>query len=83
MTDSFVPLMTAPPAAGEAGMFRLRVLPQAEAKAVFEPLANGHTAPPAKPCAPPAVTLQRQGDLVSSIRIECGCGQVIELACGY
>lgn len=31
----------------------------------------------------PVVTLQREGELVTGIRIECACGQVIELACRY
>jgi hypothetical protein len=55
------------------------------------PAANGHAttavlaAPPPPPqnCPPPKVTLQRQGDVVSAIRIQCSCGQVIELNCLY
>jgi len=55
------------------------------------PGAMGHAqtaapaAPPAPPqnCPPPKVTLQRQGDVVSAIRIQCPCGQVIELSCVY
>lgn len=31
----------------------------------------------------PVVTVQREGDRVRSIRIECACGQVIELDCQY
>ena len=31
----------------------------------------------------PVVTLTKDGDKVTGIRIECGCGQVIELACAY
>lgn len=31
----------------------------------------------------PVVILQRDGDRVTGIRIECACGQVIELACSY
>ncbi|HEY3861214.1 MAG TPA: hypothetical protein VGO59_04935 [Verrucomicrobiae bacterium] len=58
--------------------------PKAEAKPLFEPLpAGGCAEPAAKDCGRPAVTLQRQGEVVSGIRIECGCGQVIELACAY
>jgi hypothetical protein len=64
----------------------MKVLSQghAEAKSVFEPLpAAGRPEPPAKACGLPSVTLQRQGEVVSGIRIECGCGQVIELVCAY
>ena len=32
---------------------------------------------------PPQVTLQRDGERVTQIRIQCGCGQVIELDCEY
>ncbi|MGA2555351.1 MAG: hypothetical protein ABSG04_03670 [Verrucomicrobiota bacterium] len=34
-------------------------------------------------CATPKVTLQRQGEVVTGIRIQCSCGQVIELRCVY
>ncbi len=30
---------------------------------------------------PPKVIVQKQDDVVTSIRIECPCGQVVELAC--
>jgi hypothetical protein len=84
MSDTFTPFVTVPVSTGETAMFLLKVLPQAEAKAVFEPLPDGaKPEPPAKACSPPSVTLQRQGETVSGIRIECGCGQVIELACVF
>jgi len=55
------------------------------------PGANGQSlmsapaaqASPAQNCPPPKVTLQRQGEVVSAIRIQCSCGQVIELNCVY
>jgi hypothetical protein len=84
MSNSFVPLVTAPASTGETTLLQLKVLPQADAKAVFEPLPEGgRPAQPAQACGRPSVILQRQGDVVSGIRIECGCGQVIELACAY
>jgi hypothetical protein len=84
MSDPFVPFVTAPISTGDMARFQLKVLPQADAKAVFAPLPDGaKPAQPAKACGQPAVTLQRQGDVISAIRIECGCGQVIELACSY
>lgn len=33
--------------------------------------------------AKPVVTLQRTGDKITSIRIECICGQIIDLNCSY
>jgi hypothetical protein len=84
MSDTFTPLVIAPASAGQTAMASLKVLAPAEAKAIFEPLADsGKSAQPAKECTTPSVTLQKQGDVVSGIRIECGCGQVIELACVY
>jgi hypothetical protein len=84
MSDSFVPLVTAPASIGEMSMFQLKVVPQADVKAAFEPLPEGGgPQQSAKSCGQPSLTLQRQGEVVSGIRIECGCGQVIELACAY
>ena len=84
MSDPFVPFVTAPVSTGEMAPLQLKVLPQAEAKALFEPLPEaGKPEQPAKACGRPSVSLQRQGEVVSGIRIECGCGQVIELACAY
>jgi hypothetical protein len=86
MSDSFLPLLAAPVSNGETALLQLKVLPrgQTESKAVFEPLPlGGRAEQAAKACGRPSVTLQRQGEVVSAIRIECGCGQVIELACAY
>jgi hypothetical protein len=40
-------------------------------------------APACASAGEPAITLQREGDRVTHIRIQCACGQVIELACLY
>src|SRR6185436_9589593 len=75
MSEAFVPLSPATlsrkdqPAIGSA-----------------QPAAAGNETPGAHAtgsCAPPAVTLQRNGDVVTAIRVQCGCGQVIELNCTY
>lgn len=44
--------------------------------------------PPASSCpsaghAPPKISLEREGETIKQIRIECGCGELIELECGY
>jgi hypothetical protein len=63
----------------------LKVVAKAEAGPAFAPLptsASAHlhaTTGPGKP----VVTLQREGECVTGIRIECVCGQIIELACSY
>lgn len=33
--------------------------------------------------APVRVTLEKDGETVIGVRIDCGCGQVIQLACVY
>jgi hypothetical protein len=31
----------------------------------------------------PRVSIQRDGNRITHLRIQCGCGQVIDLACVY
>lgn len=45
--------------------------------------ANACAHDPAGLAGKPSVTLQRDGDRVTHIRIQCACGQVIELDCAY
>jgi hypothetical protein len=85
MPDNFVPLAPAAKSAGGNGSefapldFRAAP-PQAPGKG-----SNGSSAasPALRNCANPKVTLRRQGDMVTSIRVECPCGQVVELNCVY
>jgi hypothetical protein len=82
MSDTFVPLTAA--TGSTVGGATLKVLSQAETKPVFAPLTGaGAENSSAAACARPVLTLQRQGDLVSVIRVECSCGQVIDLKCVY
>jgi hypothetical protein len=37
----------------------------------------------ANQCKQPEITLRREGDRITQISIQCGCGQVIELGCQY
>lgn len=57
-------------------------------RASFQPATPKTSAPP--PAAKqhethgePKVTFERQGETITHIRVECGCGQVIELKCQY
>lgn len=82
MSDTFIPLVSANSATREASFFSLHLK--------TSPPAAGRTGVPAGAllpgtgaCAKPVVTLQRNGEVVSSIRIQCGCGEVIELNCVY
>lgn len=85
--DAFVPLTPAAPPAGGASS-RATLLPRSAAPCVAPAgLPAAHPEPSvsaARPCsASPRVSLQRQGDLVTGIRIECVCGHIIDLACVY
>lgn len=93
MTDAFAPLaLPASSRPAEGAAFRLKVIPQASATPAFKPLqpvpspAAGSSNPAnheAHSSSPPKVTLQREGDRVTHIRLECGCGELFELACEY
>lgn len=84
MNGSFTPFVPAKSGASQVNgqSFSLKVCSQPaahEAFAPFKPLAG----PPAPGAAAPAITLQREGERVKGIRIQCGCGQVIDLECVY
>ena len=89
MSDQFVPLALPAGSANERpfAALNVKVLPQAGAAApapAFEPLmaaAPATSRPPEEPCSKPTITLQRKGEMVSEIRIQCSCGKVIELTC--
>lgn len=83
--DMFVPL-TAAPASAEKREFRVSVIPQQQPPAKFQTLqaaAPGAAEFTTHRQCEPQVTLQRDGDRVTSIRVQCSCGQVIDLACVY
>jgi hypothetical protein len=85
MSDTFVPLAPLVKSAAGNGFTPLEFRPGALSAAAAPPAAP---TPPVttralQNCADPKVTLQRQGDQVTAIRVECGCGEVIELNCVY
>jgi hypothetical protein len=87
MSETFVPLVSGNGKAGAAAFasLNLKVKSSAPTKPSSESFQSltvpaGHEA---ENCGKPEVTLQRNGDIVSGIRIQCDCGQVIELACVY
>lgn len=49
------------------------------ANSALGPACNKGDAPKAQP----TVSLQKDGDRVTHIRIECSCGEIIELECSY
>jgi hypothetical protein len=77
MSTAFVPLFAPAAPRNETGFAALDL--KAVATPATPPLPQAGNAA----CAKPVITLQRSGDTVTTIRIECGCGQVIDLACQY
>ena len=86
--EAFVPLTTVPASASAARDFRVLVAEHPERAQAFRPQSatvsgNSSGTIPAHPAGEPRVTLERDGDRVTAIRIQCACGQVIDLACAY
>jgi hypothetical protein len=86
--DAFVPLD--PTSGSEAKVSPLpagvKVVPKPAAGSDFTPLrvpGVAHVHAPSAFAGQPVVTLDREGERVTGIRIECVCGQVIELTCSY
>jgi len=93
-SPSFVPLSAAP-ASAEKREFRVAVL---SSNGADSPAGNGDKKPAfqslestrptslggaeRKPCEP-RVTVQRDGGRVTHLRIQCACGQIMDLACMY
>lgn len=85
-TEQFVPLVATTMAA-EKREFQISVIPQAEQPHSFQSLekamsAAGERAAFKKNCEP-QMSLQREGGRLTNIRIQCRCGQTIDLACIY
>lgn len=93
--ESFVPL-TAAPVPPEPREFRVAILTDhphpgpggaPEKKAGFQSLplqtSPAFAATGEKKIGEPRVSVQRDGDRVTHLRIQCSCGQVIDLACVY
>ena len=96
MSTKFEPLLPTAPATAYSGEAATRLaagpgraLDSAAVSAAFVAMASAPAPPPAAACAhgttqpsvKPTLTLQRDGDRVTHVRVECPCGQVIELEC--
>ena len=86
-TDPFIPLTHAAALPSDRQEYDVTVVTQAERAQLFKPLtlepttvASGAPARHGQGCDP-QISLQRQGDVVTGIRVICGCGQTIDLAC--
>ena len=84
-TESFVPLTDAP-VSDERREFRVTVIPQSEQSQIFqsiEQLAPVPASPTSAKNCETRVSVQRDGDRVTGIRVQCSCGQVMDVACLY
>jgi hypothetical protein len=85
-TNAFVPLVAAMPS-GENRDFQITVIPQTEQLQAFQSLGKTSSAAnermPLKKNCEPHLSVQRDGDRITNIRIQCNCGQTIDLACLY
>lgn len=85
-TEIFKPLSPETPVRPQ-DEFRVSVLPNAIGARPFAGLSPhsagaGRAEPGGKKCEP-SVTVQREGDRITQIRVQCACGEVMELACHY
>jgi hypothetical protein len=86
--DAFVPLDPASATEGKASTASagLKVVAKSASDLDFTPLqvpGVPHVHATGGRGGKPVVTLERDGERVTGVRIECPCGQVIELACSY
>jgi hypothetical protein len=87
-TEPFVPFGpgTAAGVKSAGAATNLKVVPKDAAASFspFQPTPGAHAHGVASGgSGEPTVTLQKEGDKIVGIRVECACGQVIELACSY
>ena len=60
------------------------ILPDgSEFQPLLAALKSARSGEGANKCKQPEITLEREGDRITQVRIQCGCGQVIELGCQY
>ena len=83
----FVPLAPAAGAGTRSEGFQVLVARQPENARPLREASLSSTNASKKPAPDsncvPQITLQREGDRISAIHIQCSCGQVIDLVCAY
>ena len=84
--SSFVPL-TAASAPTEPRELKVAVMQNKAKEATFHSLDPLRGAAPAAAGEPklcePKVTVQRDGNRITHLRVQCSCGQIMDLACVY
>ena len=89
MNEGFIPFTAKVPADNTGESFRVKVLANENGAAIpFRPLgalSGGSPTPGAhgEHAGQSQVSLVRDGDRITGIRVQCACGEVIELQCVY
>ena len=88
MTEAFVPFTSKSSTADIVEPFRVKVVPAASGVAVpfqpASPVASAlHPASAHQHQGGAQISLVRDGDRITGIRVQCACGEVIELQCQY
>jgi hypothetical protein len=84
--DQFVPLVAAAPST-QTREFQITVIPQTEQPHPFQSLGKEDSTAAERPLfrknCEPHLSVQRDSGRITNIRIQCNCGQTIDLACIY
>ncbi|HEX3624921.1 MAG TPA: hypothetical protein VH280_05770 [Verrucomicrobiae bacterium] len=81
-TNEFVPLVAAAPS-GDSREFQITVIPQNGHAQPFESLGTKPAGSSSNKNGEPQLTVQRDGNRITHIRIQCNCGQIHDIACAY
>jgi hypothetical protein len=85
-TEQFVPLVVATPSS-QTREFQVTVIPQTEQPQPFQSLEKETPTAGERPLfkknCEPQLSVQRDDGRITNIRIQCNCGQTIDLACVY
>lgn len=83
MPSAFVPFLKSGGTSKAAASGAPLTADSAAASGAFAALVPHDTATTPHPPGKPVVSLQKDGDRVTHIRVQCACGEVIELECAY
>ena len=83
MSDAFVPFAPKASPRDSAEPFRVKVVSAANGTAVPFQAAGTSSPMHASHGGQPKVSLVRDGDRITAVRVQCACGEVIELECVY
>lgn len=85
MSTEFLPFVPSSAQIEPSGEFQARVIPHGATKGSSAPASGGisNAASGVRQKCEPKVTVERVGDRVTRIQVQCSCGEVIDLSCVY